>query len=44
MVVEVITPMKGDALTPRGVRDLGTITCPACGSWVFHPPRVLVNR
>jgi 4-hydroxy-3-methylbut-2-en-1-yl diphosphate synthase IspG/GcpE len=40
MVVEVITPTVRDALTPMGVRDLGTITCPACGSWVFDPPRV----
>ena len=40
MVVQVITPMEADALTASGVRSIGTITCPACGSWVFHPPRV----
>ena len=40
MVVQIITPMEADALTASGVRSIGTITCPACGSWVFHPPRV----
>jgi hypothetical protein len=39
MVVEVVTPTEAEALISRGVSDVGTITCPACGSWVFHPPQ-----
>ncbi len=38
--VEIITPVEEDALTAAEVRRLGTITCPNCGSWFFHPLRV----
>jgi hypothetical protein len=39
MVVDLMTPMEADQLS-GGLRDLGTITCPTCGYWTFHPPRV----
>jgi hypothetical protein len=32
--------MEADALSGRAFRDLGTVTCPACGHWFFSPPKV----
>jgi CpXC protein len=43
MVVDLMTPMEAEQLSGR-VRDLGTVTCPKCGHWTYHPPRISGDR
>jgi uncharacterized protein with PIN domain len=38
--VEIITTVEEDALSAAEVRRIGTITCPECRAWFFHPLRV----